>query len=80
MRDLTIEGGLQIPTSDGSLHDQNAPMILADVDQCHAVESEYLVGWQGPGPARTRLLREIEVRERKAQEALARRSNHLPGR
>ena len=80
MRDIIIEGAPQAPTSDRLLHDQSARMTLADVDQRYAVECEYLVGWQGPGPARTRLIREIQARHRKAQEALARRPNHLPGR
>ena len=80
MRDLVIEGVPQTPPSDGLLHDQSAPLTFADADQRYAVELEYLVSWQGPGPARTRLMREIETRQRKAQEALARRPNHLPGR
>ena len=80
MRDLVIEGAPQTSTSDGSLHDQSAPLVLADLDPRYAVEFEYLVSWQGPGPARTRLMRQIEVRQRKAQEAVARRSTHLPGR
>ena len=80
MRDLIIEGASHTSTSDGSLHDQSGPTTFTDVDQRYAVEWEYLAGWQGPGPARTRLMREIEARQRKAQEALARRPNHLPGR
>ncbi len=80
MRDIIVEGAPQTLTSDGSLHDQCAPMALAHGDQRYAVECEYLAGWQGPSPARARLMREIEARHRKAQEALARRSNHLPGR
>jgi hypothetical protein len=81
MRDIIIiEGAPQIPASDGPLHDQSTPITLADGDQRCAVECEYLVGWQGPGPARARLIREIEARHRKAQEARARRPNHLPGR
>ncbi len=77
MRDLVIEGRSQTPASDGVIHDQHAPLNLADLDQRYAVEFEYLVGWQGPGPARTRLMREIEARQRKAQEALTRPSIHL---
>ncbi len=80
MRDLIIAGAPQTPTSDGTLHDQHAPLTLTDLDQRYAVECEYLVGWQGPGPARARLMREIEARQRKAQEALTRPSTHLPGR
>ncbi len=80
MRDLIIEGAPQTPTSDGLPEDQNAPLSFADADQRYAVELEYLVRWQGPGPARARLMREIEARQRKAKEALARRSTHLPGR
>ena len=80
MRDLIIEGAPQIPASNGSTRDQNALMTLADADQRYAVKLEYLVNWRGPGPARTRLMREIEARQQKAQEALARRSNYLPGR
>ena len=80
MRDIIIEGTPQTPAPDRPLHDPSAPMPLANSDQRYAVECEYLTGWQGPGPARTRLMREIEARHRKAQEALTRRPSHLPGR
>ena len=81
MRDIIIEGAPQAPTSDGSLHDQCAPMAFDDGDQRYAVECEYLIGWQGPGPERARLIREIQARDRKIKEALARRQGiRFPGR
>ncbi len=81
MRDITVEGALQPPASDRPLHDQSAPMTLADGDQRNAVECEYLVSWQGPGPERARLIREIQARDRKIKETLARRQGvHFPGR
>ncbi len=81
MRDITIEGASQPPVSDRPLHDQSAPMTLTDGDQHYAVECEYLVGWQGPSPARARLIREIQARDRKIKETLARRQDvHFPGR
>jgi hypothetical protein len=81
MRDIIIEGAPQTSTYDRSLHDQSAPTTLTDGDQRYAVEYEYLVGWQGPGPEKARLIREIQARDRKMKEALARRQSvRFPGR
>ena len=81
MRDITVEGALQPPASDRPLHDQSAPMTLTDGDQRYAVEYEYLIGWQGPGPERARLIRAVQARDRKIKETLARRQAvHFPGR
>ena len=81
MRDIIIEGAPQTSTSDRSRHGQSATTTLADGDQRYAVESEYLIGWQGPGPERARLIREIQARDRKIKEALARRQGiRFPGR
>ncbi len=81
MRDIIIEGALQTSTSNRSLHVQSASMTLTDGDQRYAVEYEYLVGWQGPGPEKARLIREIQARDRKMKEAFARRQGiRFPGR
>ncbi len=81
MRDIAIEGALQTGMPEGSLHDQSIMTSVAGVDQRYAVECEYLVGWQGPGPERARLIRELQVRDRKIKEALARRQvDRFPGR
>ncbi len=81
MRDIVIEGAPQTSISDRSRHGQSAPTTLADGDQRYAVECEYLVGWQGPGPERARLIRAVQARERKTKETLARRQGvHFPGR
>ena len=47
---------------------------LDDLDRQYALEREaVLVGWQGPSPARVRLINEVEARYRKHKAGVLRR-------
>ncbi len=82
MRDITTKGVPAAPAQsvDPSPEVQSTLTAMADIDQRYAVECEYLAGWQGPSPERTRLMREIQAHYQKNKEALAHRIVHFPGR